>query len=244
MDSKELMSGIAVVIDDALRVGSASAGDADADPIRRIVAWFETEWALPFVKAQALPDEAHWPNLLRSASFVLLDWKLWGSGGDTVREATIADIIRFLESARKNLVPVFIFTNENPDDVTAELPPELYGDSAVGTSFVFVEAKSRLWSGISVDVGRLEEWVYGNASVYALKTWDRVFGGARSELFQAMCARNVNWPRVFWTAYVSDGAVPSASLTNLISDSLRGPDARRRVRGSAARWRIRGSPRR
>lgn len=222
MDSKELMSGIAVVIDDELRIGSAGLEDADTDVIEHIVAWFEREWAVPFVKARALPSDVQWENLLRAASFVLLDWKLWGLGGETVKRHTITEIVRFLEFARKNLVPVFIFTNDDPDDVTLELPPELYRDSAAGSSFVFVEAKSQMWSGDSVDVARLEEWVYGNASVYALKTWDRVLDGAKSELFQAMCSRNMNWPRVFWNAYVSDGAVPSASLTNLINDSLRG----------------------
>ena len=64
--------------------------------------------------------------------------------------------------------------------------------------------------------------MYGNASVYALKTWHRVLDGAKAELFQAMCRRSVNWPRVFWETYRTDGAEPSASLTNLINDSLRG----------------------
>ena len=50
----------------------------------------------------------------------------------------------------------------------------------------------------------------------------RVMDGTKSELFQAMCRRSVNWPRVCWETYRTDRADPSVSLTNLINDSLRG----------------------
>ena len=227
MDTKELMSGIGVVIDDELAGAPVGDGDADGgqDLISHIVEWFETEWNLPFVKMKTLPKSASWPNLLRAASFVLLDWRLWGSGGEMLKRSTIDDIKKFLRTARESLVPVFILTNENPDDVTAELralPDHVYDEGASRNNFVFVERKSEFWSGTSVDVSTLETWVYGNASVYALKTWDQLMDDAKSELFQAMCQRSVNWPRVFWETYRADRADPSASLTNLINDSLRG----------------------
>ncbi len=227
MDTANLMSGIAVVIDDALTVVPVAGGDAsgEEDLIGQIVGWFETEWKLPFVKMTRLPEAASRLNLLRSASFVLLDWRLWGSGGDALRQRTINEIKEFLTTARENLVPVLILTNENPDDVTAELrelPDDVYDEGAAGSNFVFVKQKNGFWTGTSVDVGMLNEWVYGNASVYALKTWHRVMDGAKSELFQAMCRRSVNWPKVFWETYRTDGADPSVSLTNLINDSLRG----------------------
>ena len=49
MDTKDLMSGIAVVIDDALVGGPDDAGDANGgeDLISQIVGWFETEWDVP-----------------------------------------------------------------------------------------------------------------------------------------------------------------------------------------------------
>ena len=220
MDTKDLMSGIAVVIDDALEGESGRA--ADGDLISQIVDWFEREWKLPFLKSTSLPEAPQWPNLLRATSFVLLDWRLWPRGAEELERRTIEEFVRFLRAARKNLVPVFIFTNEDPEDVKAKLPEDLYADPTVGTSFVFVERKDELWSGESVDIEILDDWIHTNASVYALKTWEQVVGSAKSELFRAMCARNMNWPRVFWKTYVTDGAEPSASLTNLINDSLRG----------------------
>ena len=216
MDTKELMAGIAVVIDDQL--------DSEKDDlIDRIVGWFEREWKLPFVKLGELPTEQQWPNLLQAASFVLLDWRLWGEGGgDALRASTIRDIVQFLKAARESLVPVFIFTNESADDVISELPQDVYEEPGSGRSFVFVKRKLDIWSEESVDVETLDGWVHGNASVYALRMWGRALASAKSELFQKMRDRSVDWPRVFWKSYLDDGADPSSSLTNLINDSLVG----------------------
>ncbi|MDE0534320.1 MAG: hypothetical protein OXI01_23150 [Albidovulum sp.] len=227
MDASELMSGIAVVIDDAINATSDPNGDSDTtnDLIWKIVYWFETEWKMPFVKQASLPDRTYWPNLLRSASFVLLDWRLWGAGGETLRSGTIQSILEFLMYARENLVPVFILTNEDPEEVRIELnklPNDVYDEQVAETNFVFVERKTEFWSENGVDIAKLQKWVYGNASVYSLKTWHRVLDEAKSELFQAMCRRSVNWPRVFWQTYRTDRVEPSASLTNLINDSMRG----------------------
>jgi len=224
VDTKELMSGIAVVIDDQLPGATPPEGEPQ-DRIASIMKWFETEWDLPFVTMTKIPPEPHWPNLLRSASFVLLDWQLWGDGGDALKQDTINRIRKFLKSARNNLVPVFILTNESPDDVSAELealPNGVYNKDAEESNFVFVKQKSDFWDGTSVNVDTLDGWVYGNASVYALKTWNRVMDDAKDELFGEMCRRSVHWPKVFWATYTKDEVDPSAALTNLINDSLGG----------------------
>ena len=142
MDTTDLMSGIAVVIDDAFASKPDAAGIASdrEDLIWQIVDWFEREWKVPFVKQESLPQEDLWPNLLRTASFVLLDWQLWGKGGETLKLSVIEEIKGFLTRARENLVPVFILTNAPPDDVTAELrrlPEYVYDERADGTNFVF-----------------------------------------------------------------------------------------------------------
>ena len=164
-----------------------------------------------------------WPNLLDSASFVLLDWKLWAEdAGEAEKQRNIEESIEFLRLARDRLVPVFIFTNEEPDDVVYELPDDVYDEAGAGGSFVLVKRKLELWMDGSFNTASLDAWVRENASVYALKIWNRVVGSAKNELFAAMCMRSMDWPRVFWTTYKEDRAEPSASLTNLISDSLRG----------------------
>ena len=224
MNLKDLLSGIAVVIDD--KIGNADAvanGDGGSDDlIIEIVNRLEREWNLPFYRADRMPSQDMWPSLLQSASFILLDWKLWPSGASHLEQAGIKENIRFLEQARNYFVPVFIFTNENPADVKSELPETIYRNISPEKNFVFIQAKGELLSDDSLDLGAVERWMTENASVYALKTWEQVFRDARKNLFASMYARNPDWPKVFWNAYEKDGVDPSFSLTHLINDSLRG----------------------
>ena len=67
MDIKSLMSGIAVVIDDAYERDD----EEHEDPIFQIVRNIENEWQIPFYKTASLPPENQYKNLLRSASIVL-----------------------------------------------------------------------------------------------------------------------------------------------------------------------------
>ena len=224
MELKDLMSGIGVVIDDAF--DNAGGGEANihgnADPIFKIVEQIEQEWDLPFYKASSIPSEPVWSGLLQAASFILLDWRLWPPGGAELEQVGIETNVQFLNRAKDYFLPVFIFTNESAEDVTTTLPEAIYPADAPEQSFVFVRNKAALLSNGTLEFNDIEQWVRGNASVYALKTWERVLHSARKELFGAMYARSSDWPRVFWKAYQDDGVDPSSSLTHLINDSLRG----------------------
>ena len=210
MELKNLMSGIAVVIDDAL--------DGNGDPIVQIVERIGQEWNLPFYKANEMPPEETWPNLLQAASFILLDWGLWPKGASQLEQAGVEKNIRFLDQANDYFVPVFIFTNDSPEDVKSKLPEKMNREG----SPVFIRNKTILLSGDSLNFSDIEDWIKGNASVYALKTWEQAFHAAKKELFSSMYARSPDWPRVFWKAYKDDGADPSSSLTHLINDNLQG----------------------
>ena len=224
MDLKKLLSGIAVVIDDAFEDTASDRGDNDRrnDRIFAIVDGIEREWNLPLYKASAMPPYDTWPNLLQAASFILLDWKLWKSGSSQLEEEGIKKNIEFLEQAKDYLVPVFIFTNESPEDVESELPASIYRDNNPEVNFIFVRRKNDLTSGDTLNFKPIEEWITHNASVYALKNWEQGFHSAKKELFSSMYARSPEWPRVFWKAYDDDGVDPSSSLTHLINDSLTG----------------------
>ena len=224
MDLRDLLSGIAVVIDDAFSddLSEQEDGKNEADGIFKIVRVIEHEWKLPFYRSSAMPPDQTWPNLLQAASFVLLDWKLWESGSSQLAEEGIKKNIEFLEQAKNYLVPVFIFTNESPDDVQDHLPASIYESDWEGKNFIFIQRKNDLMSGDSLNFGPIEEWIRNNASVYALKTWERALHCAKIDLFGSMNKRSPDWPRVFWKAYCDDGVDPSSSLTHLINDSLRG----------------------
>lgn len=224
MNLKDLMSGIAVAIDDKIgNADAATSGDGGSDDlIIEIVNQLERKWNLPFYRADRMPSQDMWPSLLQSASFILLDWKLWPSGASHLEQDGIKENIRFLEQARDYFVPVFIFSNENPEDIKRELPDTIYRNGSPEKNFVFIQAKEKLLSAGSLDLDAVERWMRGNASVYVLKIWEKVFRAARRDLFGSMYTRNPDWPRVFWNAYKKDGVDPSFSLTHLINDSLRG----------------------
>lgn len=221
MDLKELMSGLAVVIDDALDPEISGDDDGLVDDINDIVALFESEWCTPFYRASQMPPEDVWDNLLTGASFVLLDWKLWqGTARELERHGTEKNLA-FLARAKDYSVPVLIFTNEDPEDIRHKLE-RIYKDESLKRSFVFVQAKHELLADGSLNLDHVREWVRDNASVYVLKRWDRLFREARRSLFTAMYTGSPDWPRVFWRSYEEDDVDPGLGLTEMINDSLRG----------------------
>ena len=162
-----------------------------------------------------------WDIILTSASFVLLDWNLWGVESRELKKRGIEKNLEFLSRAREYSLPVLIFSNENPDDINFKLR-KIYEDQPQKKSFVFVQAKNELLPDGRLKLDHLQEWVTENASVYALKKWDQLFRAARKELFSAMYAGSPDWPMVFWRCYEADDVDPGLALTEMINDSLRG----------------------
>ena len=161
MQLKDLMSGIAVVIDDAL--GDTATHESNrrenADLINRIVERLKQQWDLPFYTATKLPPEQTWPNLLQAASFVLLDWRLWPTGASHLERVGVESNVRFLHEAKGYSVPVFILTNESPDHVAKELPQTVYDHDLPEQNFIFLQRKADLVSGDSLDFNDIENWI-------------------------------------------------------------------------------------
>ena len=215
MNIENLMSGIAVVIDDAIWVNRS----AENDDIIQIVKDIETKWTIPFYKTDAIPSAAISRNLLKSASFILLDWKLWLNGAAHLEEEGIKDNVQFLAQAKDYFVPVFIFTNEHPNVIKDALVPHgLYDNQNPGKNFIFIERKKSLTGNKLFN--SIKKWVNGNASVYTLKAWEQAFYGAKRDVFCSMYGKSPSWPRVFWSSYKKDGADPSFAMVNLINNNL------------------------
>ena len=216
MNLKTLMSGIGVVIDDEF----GESGGGEKDMIFRIVGNMESEWEMPFYKAHEIPSDGFSDGLLRSASFVLLDWKLWPDSPQLEKEG-IKKNIKFLEKAKAYFIPVFIFTNEAPSDVTEHLPKGLYDVERPESNFIFIKRKSELAEKKNI-FDSIRQWIKTNASVYALKAWEGEFYESKRALFSSMYTKSPDWPRVFWKSYKEDGVDPGSSLANLINDNLSG----------------------
>lgn len=218
---KELMSGMAVVIDDALGSEVLREAEGEVDDISEIVALFEAEWCTPFYRASQMPPVEVWDNLLTSASFVLLDWKLWRGTGSELETHGVEKNLAFVARAKDYSVPILIFTNEDPDDIAYKLEP-IYASESLKRSFVFIQSKNEVLANGSLSLGHVREWVNANPAVYVLKKWDQLFRAARQALFSAMYAGSPDWPSVFWRAYEEDDVDPGFALTEMINDSLRG----------------------
>ena len=224
VDLRDLVSGIAVVIDDRFDSSGArrDAENGGTDPIFEIVERMEQEWSVPFYKTDRLPPEDHWPGLLQSASFILLDWTLWPDGASQLEQAGIEANNRFLEAAKRHFLPVFVFTNESVDHVADAVSDDIYREEDADKSFVFIQSKADVLTDGSLNLAPLRKWMASSASVYALKTWDQLFFAARSDVFGSMYGIHPDWPRVFWRTYKKDGVDPSLGLTQLIGDCLLG----------------------
>lgn len=221
MDVKALMSGMAIVIDDAFRPSSKGVPQHE-DPIIKIVRTIEQAWRLPCYRTYQIPEgDEVIENLLYSASFILLDWKLWPNNASELERDGIQENIRFLKKAKGSFVPVFIFTNESPDEIKKRLAECGLYTSDVGNAahnFIFVEGKNNLEDPIP----KIERWLRSNASVYTLKAWDTEFRKAKKSLFASMYSKYPDWPKVFWQSYKNDNVDPSSSVVNMINNNLLG----------------------
>ena len=209
------MSGIAVVIDDAFKADSPS----DNDRIFQLVESIERKWEIPFYKIHEIPSDEICNNLLQSASFILLDWKLWPSGSQELEKEGIQNNIKFLQRAKDYFVPVFIFTNESLEDIIDTISKHnLYDRENIGKNFIFIKQKSNS-TGANLFLS-IQGWVTKSTSVYTLKAWEKAFHEARKKLFNSMYEKSPSWPRVFWSSYKKDGVDPSSSFVNLINNNM------------------------
>ena len=71
IDFERMMSGIAVVIDDAFDKNGENEG---TDKIFQIVDVLEKKFKIPCYRVKEIPPIGFDDNLLKSASFILLDW--------------------------------------------------------------------------------------------------------------------------------------------------------------------------
>ncbi len=213
LDIESLMSGVAIVIDDAV---NTDGQDDSSDKINEIVEFIESDWKIPCYKWRQIPSHEISENLLKSASIVLLDWKLWSDDiGEELRKDKIEINNEFLRQAKSHSKPVFIFTNENVDDVIYDLDERVYFANELRKNFIFIKSKQLL---LEEEFKSINEWVESNAFVYVSKTWEQEFYKAKKTLFAAMYDHSPDWPIVFWKAYEEDKVNASASLTQLIND--------------------------
>ena len=206
----ELLKGVAVIIDD--EVGESSSG------ISRLIMDIEKR-KIPCLKYSELPDNSVIDNF-SDAPFIILDWKFGSGDGVTVSQYQLEDNIDFIRHVRKNcFVPIFIFTNQNLDNLKDDLRSHDAADF-VGDSMIFLKNKSELIGGKLFD--EIEEWLKSTPSAYVIKKWALEYKKAKISMFNDLYSKSKNWPSVFWNGYGSDGTNPSVELNEMLMQNLQG----------------------
>lgn len=219
METENLFTGIAVVIDD--EIGKEKAIDNLISQIKKK--------NMPCLTYTELPGDAiidHFDNI----SFLLLDWKLQAeilgesiTDGvtlpSTIRDSAIEENISFLKKLREScFMPVFIFTNEKEEVVIQPLKDHgLYQDDK--PNYIFVKRKSDL-TGRTRLFKTIEDWIRKTPSIYVLTAWDKAYRTSKAKLFYDFYNISPNWPNIMWKSFDADGVNMSLELGEVITRNL------------------------
>lgn len=219
MNIKELFSGIAIIIDDEINDPNSS--------INNILKQIE-DVAMPCVKYDELPDSSVIKHL-RNAAFILLDWKLNKTITDEIHENIKIPESLNEENDKKNIkflkelqnqcfCPIFIFTNENVENIEEKLQNNgLYHKEKC--SIFLIKSKSDFTNQNSLFL-ELEKWIKEAAPIYLLKEWDNAYQRAKANLFMDFQKRSPYWTKVLWDTYVEDNVNPSLELSDFLMKSI------------------------
>ena len=221
MNVKELFKGIALIIDDEIHEKTST--------INLILTQIQ-DWDIPYLKYDKLPPREIIKNL-KGISFVLLDWKLNSSISSSdllegtnlpkgIQESDEDDNIAFLTQLKDEcFCPIFIFTNENMDEIKTRLKKEsLYSDEQC--SVFLIKAKSDFRTPGSL-TNELDKWLKENPSIYLLKEWDNAYQNAKAKVFIDFQGRSSYWPSILWKTYSEDGVNPSSELGDLLDRNIK-----------------------
>ena len=220
MPVENLPTGIAVVIDDEIDEAGAN--------INNLVGQIERD-RMPCLKYKELPDEKSIEHF-EGVSFLLLDWRLQADTlsesitegvtiPDGLRKAAVKENIEFLKKLKQScFIPVFIFTNEPLEPIIKVLKDnDLYQENK--PNFIFVKRKSDL-TGRTKLLKSIKEWILKTPSIYVLKTWDKIYKTAKTELFYDFYSMSPNWPIILWKSFAADGVNMSLELGEVLTRNL------------------------
>lgn len=207
--------GIAVVIDN---------GIGQEEAIDKILANIRESGGHPIGLLELPADDYDLDHFAR-VSFFVMDWNLANRDGipleaglrlpDALNRDMVQRNIAFLKRLSKSRhAPVFIFTNESPEQVREELStdPELH--KSVEESHILVKSKTEVADKV-YEV--LETWANETPSVLTLKTWEKGFLRAANDLFIDLHNRAPYWPVILWQTFGDDGVPPEIEMNKLLN---------------------------
>jgi hypothetical protein len=217
-DILELFTGIGIVIDDALE-----RKEVKDDLIWKITENIESK-DIPLLYYYDLPSD-NICKQFKNINFVLLDWELFEKPEPGLRIDTTpfitANIAFIKRIAKLTFVPIFIFSNEQPDAIINHLVVAgIYIEGKKNN--IFVKQKSDL---IAEDNNNLlfeeiEKWVKETPSIYVLKEWEVSLNSAKRNLFHDFYILHPEWPLALAKAFNIDGADMDYELGGFIYKNL------------------------
>lgn len=220
MATENILSGIAVVIDDEI--------DKDGANINNLISQIKKK-NMPCLKYKKLPENSI-IDYFEGISFLLLDWKLdaevlgeFVTEGvtlpDEIRRSGVDENIAFLKKLKEScFVPIFIFTNEPEEPIIQALKDnDLYQEDK--PNYIFVKKKSDL-TGRTKLFKEIEKWIQKTPSIYVLATWDKAYRTSKIKLFYDFYNMSPNWPNILWKSFAADGVNMSLELGEVITRNL------------------------
>lgn len=215
---KELFKGIAVIIDDQV--------DEESANIKKIIDQLDKE-NMPYIKYKELPSDEIIKNF-QSISFVLLDWKLINNKDlldesvripEELKKDNDKANIEFLKKLKETcFCPVFIFTNENIDDIKTKLKDASLHEDDKCSIFLIKNKVDFEKEGSLFE--ELEKWLKESLSIYLLKEWDNAYQKAKSKLFIDFQNRSPYWVKIIWKTFEDDGVNPDTEMGELIAKNI------------------------
>jgi len=217
MDIENLLSGIAIIIDDKIKKEDSQ------DLILKIRNQLK-ENNISILEYEDIPEDTEICNF-KNISFILLDWELFERPipGMLIDETLfINNNIKFLKEIKKfTFTPVFIFSNQPPGSIIRKLSDEgIYSESS--NNYIFIKQKQDLLSDDDDNLlfTEIENWLKETPSMYVLKEWECSLNKAKRDLFWSFYEINHNWPSVLQKTFTDDGSDVNYELGNFIYKNI------------------------
>ena len=216
MDIKKLFSAPAVIIDEKVK-------QPNGDLIGRIKEKLIRN-NIPVIELDQIPNN----NLIKSlknVNFILLDWELFDDAlrGTAQAEEIIKENFKFIRRIKKEVfVPIFIFSNSNPDNIKQQLiEKKLYNSDK--PNFIFIKRKQDLFDSSYSRFyffSLISNWIVSLPSIYVLKEWENSINKAKNKLFWDFYNINHKWPSVLQNTFTGDGSDVNYELGNFIFKNI------------------------
>ncbi len=216
----EAISGVGLVIDDDL-IASDEQKEKEIKEINKIIDILESQ-NIPLITCNKIPNNDKLKKL-RGVSFIILDWNLIGLGEEQKSEGIVGPQessndelnIEFLMKLKENfLLPVFILTNEEVDDIEEKLKKEKLIEENK-PQFIFVKRKNALLKQDELKKCMIE-WVKSSSPIYMLELLESKINSAKKDTFSMFYNMSPNWVNILYQQAVADKIDPVQDIFETI----------------------------